>query len=756
MSACLSRTDTLDLVTENNNSSFFEELKRRNVYRIGVAYAIVTWLFLQVIDIVAPIFDLPDSAPKLVLTLLAIGFPVALIFAWAYEITPDGIKREAEVDRSQSITNRTGRRLDSLIIGVLVVAVGMLLVDKFILSESSESAESTEIVAEDAPAPTAEPDTAPSVAVLPFTNMSSDEDSGYFSDGLADTVLHMLAQVRELRVAARTSSFKFRGEDHDIAEIGEQLNVGAILEGSVQRSGDKIRVTAQLIDVSNGYHLWSGTFDRNLDDVFAIQDEIATEVVAALKVSLLGEDVERLNVGQTDNVDAYTEYLHAINDLNSQSIDTLTSAVAHLQEAIRLDPNYAQAHSKLGHAYFLMVNYGAMRRTEAILAARHAATRALDLSPESSEALAVLGNAERQDGNMEAAGQLLQKAIEIAPNDSVALGYYGRYLGADARPDEAILTYQKLLRLDPLNETTFLSLGASLTFNQRYAEAREVFDSLERINPKNVSLGFNQSFLQSRQGNRAAAIAPMLESVNLGPDDAEGPAMLGRIYLALDMPEQAARSFDRAVEMDPDHPVSRSAPLALNLYLRQNSEENFQLARELLKDRIDDRLGSRYFALYVLIDSAGKTDRHHIALELLDNLYPHLFDNPPHDLDKDRNAVFFAGRALLQSGDIDRGSHLIESYLVLNERYDKVFHVDWDSIASQLLIGDREAALEKLDQFVETMYFHSLNRTVLQHDSVFDPIRDEPAFIALLGQYQENAAKQRLILQAMNEETSGQ
>ena len=250
MPSCLGRTDTLGLVTENNNSSFFEELRRRNVYRIGVAYAIVTWLFLQVIDIVAPIFDLPDSAPKLVLTLLAIGFPFALIFAWAYEITPDGIKREAEVDRSQSITSRTGRRLDLMIIGVLVIAVGMLLADKFFLPDPPVT---TEIITDEVARPA---ETTPSVAVLPFTNMSADENSGYFSDGLADTVLHMLAQVHELRVAARTSSFQFRDQTLDIAKIGEQLNVSTILEGSVQRSGDKIRVTAQLIDVSNGYHLW--------------------------------------------------------------------------------------------------------------------------------------------------------------------------------------------------------------------------------------------------------------------------------------------------------------------------------------------------------------------------------------------------------------------------------------------------------------------------------------------------------------------
>jgi TolB-like protein len=318
-------------------ASVWAELKRRNVVRVAIAYAVVSWLTLQFADILVPLLGLPEWVGKFVFLLLAIGFPLALIFAWAFELTPEGLKKEKEVDRSQSITSDTGRKLDYFVIAVMAVALAYFAFDKFV---SSDAPDSTEIVADEEIEP---PETVPSIAVLPFANMSADESSVFFSDGLADTVLHMLAQVRELRVAARTSSFQFRGQSMDVAKIGEQLNVGTILEGSVQKSGDKIRVTAQLIDVSNGYHLWSGTFDRNLDDVFAIQDEIATEVVAALKVSLLGEDVERLNVGQTDNVEAYTEYLHAINDLNSLSIDTLTSAVAHLQEAIRLDPNYAQA-----------------------------------------------------------------------------------------------------------------------------------------------------------------------------------------------------------------------------------------------------------------------------------------------------------------------------------------------------------------------------------------------------------------------------
>ncbi len=756
MSACLGRTDTLGLVTDNNNSSFFEELKRRNVYRIGVAYAIVTWLFLQVIDIVAPIFDLPDSAPKLVLTLLAIGFPVALIFAWAYEITPDGIKREAEVDRSQSITNRTGRRLDSLIIGVLVVAVGILLVDKFMLSKSSEPAESTEIVAEDAPAATAEPDTAPSVAVLPFINMSADESSGYFSDGLADTVLHMLAQVRELRVAARTSSFQFRDQTMDISKIGEQLNVGAILEGSVQRSGDKIRVTAQLIDVSNGYHLWSGTFDRDLVDVFAIQDEIASEVVSALKVSLLGEVAERLNRDQTDNIDAYTEYLLAIGELNVSTSESLTNAVGHLQAAIRLDPEYARAYSSLGRAYIALEFYGLMRTSQAAAAARNVAARALDYSADSSEALAVLGRAELLDGNLETAGQLLSKAIEIGPNDAVALNYYGRYLFLDAQPDKSVTTYRELLRLDPLSENAYLGLIVGFSSQQQYAEASEAITRLKSIHPESPNVYFFEGILGGRQGDLAAAISLIENTLRLDPNDPEGPGFLGYYYLALDMPDEARHWFDRAIEIDSQHPVSRSAPLFLNYYLQQNEDENFRLARELLQDRIDDRRASRLIALTVLTEHAAKTDRHDVALEVLDNLYPHLFDDPPRDLDKDFQATYFAALALINSGDVARGSFLMKSFLDLQERYDKTFRVDPSSIAGRLLLGDIDAALDKLESFSQTKYRREWNRMFLERSPVFDPIREEPAFIALLDEYRENAAEQRLLLQAMNVDTTGE
>ena len=647
---------------ETENRSFFEELKRRNVYRVAVAYAIVFWLLLQLVDIVLPIIGLPDWAPKLVLTMLLVGFPIALIFAWAFELTPEGLKREKEVDRSQSITGNTGHKLDRMIIGVLVVAIGLLLADKFLLTDAPVDAEKVaeEVVAEEV---VVEPDVMPSIAVLPFTNMSADESSGYFSDGLADTLLHMLAQIGEIRVAARTSSFQFRDQSVDISEIGSQLNVSTVLEGSVQRSGDKIRVTAQLIDVSNGFHLWSGNFDRDLDNVFAIQDEIANEVVKALKVSLLGDSVEELGSDQTDNFDAYTKYLLAINDLEYATVESLNRAVNSLQGAIRLDPEYARAYATLGRTYLFMNDYGVMNLDQSTAAARNMASTALELSEDSSEALAVLGLAELLNGNLDIAGQWLRRATEVGPNDATALAAYGRYLMRDAQPAEAIEVLRKLQRLNPLSETGYFQLAAAYAIVGQHEAANETAEALLTIRPNAPNSYAAKTYVQAKQGKWAAAAATIQRIIELDPDDPEGPGLLGQFYLFMEMPDEASRMFDRAIEVDMEHPVSRMAPLLRNYYSQQNEAENVRLAQKLLSDGVDDRRGARTVAFVVLADSAAKTGRHDIVLEALDNLYPHLFDDPPRDLDVDFSSTYFAGQALLASGQnrrkIIRRNHTI-------------------------------------------------------------------------------------------------
>ena len=257
--------------------SIIAELRRRNVFRVGVAYAVGAWLLLQLTEVLSELLTLPEKVGPIVVALVVIGLPITLILAWLYEMTPQGIMREKDVDRSQSITRQTGRKLDRTIIGVLAVAVAYLLVDKLVLRHSVDPvARSATEVAQDAA-----PDRPASVAVLPFVNMSNDRENEYFSDGLTETLLHMLAQLPDLRVAARTSSFAFKGENTSVADIAATLGVEHILEGSVQKSGDRVRVTAQLIRAQDGFHIWSQNYTRPLEDIFAIQDEIATDVAAA-------------------------------------------------------------------------------------------------------------------------------------------------------------------------------------------------------------------------------------------------------------------------------------------------------------------------------------------------------------------------------------------------------------------------------------------------------------------------------------------
>ena len=294
--------------------SFFKELKRRNVVRVGIAYAVAAWLLIQVTDIVFPRIGLPDSAVTLVIALLAIGLIPALIFAWAFEMTPEGLKREKEVDRSESITPQTGRKLDRMIIGIMAVVIAFLLLDRFILNEGtgpSSRVNETQSVGIDSEVEAAK-DEGPSVAVLPFVNMSGDAENEYFSDGLTETLLHMLAQLPELRVAARTSSFAFKGRNTSIGEIADSLGVAHILEGSEQKSGNRIRVTAQLIRATDGFHVWSQNYTRPLQDIFAIQDEIAQDVAGALDSSLLGGKSRAMHSVETSNLTAYDHYLNGV------------------------------------------------------------------------------------------------------------------------------------------------------------------------------------------------------------------------------------------------------------------------------------------------------------------------------------------------------------------------------------------------------------------------------------------------------------
>ena len=324
-----------------NISKFIEELKRRNVIKVATAYAIAGWLIIQISTSVFPAFEFPIWTAQFVIILTVIGFPLALIFAWAFELTPEGLKKSKEVEITESVTANTGKKLNRVIISVLSLAVFFLLTERIFFAESTFLDRNA-----------AEFDVA-SIAVLPFVNMSEDEGNEYFSDGLSEELLNGLAKLENIQVAGRTSSFQFKGSNPDLRDVGDQLGVAHILEGSVRKSGNRLRITAQLIQADNGFHLWSETYDRELTatDIFDIQEEITRKVVAELKIQLLPQEEEEINNFPTTDFEAYNAFLEATQLEVSQTEDDLLAAVEKYKRAIQIDPSFALAYARLATVY---------------------------------------------------------------------------------------------------------------------------------------------------------------------------------------------------------------------------------------------------------------------------------------------------------------------------------------------------------------------------------------------------------------------
>ncbi|MGA9422810.1 MAG: hypothetical protein WBW61_10645, partial [Rhodanobacteraceae bacterium] len=358
--------------------SFFAELKRRNVVRAGAFYAAAAWLLVQIATQVAPYFLIPEWVVRLIVVAAVIGFPFALAFAWFYELTPEGLKRESAVTPEQSITRSTGRKLDRLIIVVLSVAVVLLLADKFVLHHAA----GTRI-------------TDKSVAVLPLVNESGDTRQDYFADGLSEELIAALSQVRELKVIGRNSSFQFRGkQQNDNAAIGAELGVATLLEGTVRRQAGRVHIVVDLVRAKNGQLLWSQSYDREIKDVFAVQSEIATSVAGALQVTLLGKITESSDKPPSGNLDAYNALLQGKFYAARRNRDDYEKAVGYYTHAIRLDPGYALAHAQLAIAQQWFIDWvanGPGERESTRPLARANARKAVELNPQLAEAQGALG-----------------------------------------------------------------------------------------------------------------------------------------------------------------------------------------------------------------------------------------------------------------------------------------------------------------------------------------------------------------------------
>jgi adenylate cyclase len=497
--------------------SLFAELKRRNVFKAGAAYLALGWVVTQVTTTVAPVLHLPDWIGPVVVWIGVIGFPFVIMFSWLYELTPEGLKRESEVDRSASITHVTGRRLDYLIVVLLVLAIGLVALDRFFPSKGAPAAALRE-----APAAAAAPETSPgpvapaapavndnSIAVLPFVDMSQAKDQEYFSDGLSEELLNLLAQVPQLRVIARTSSFAFKGKEVGVTEIAKTLNVAHVLEGSVRKSGNTLRITAQLIRTSDSSHVWSETYDRQLTDVFKVQDEIAAAVVAQLKVQLL-PDQQVTNRHRTANTEAYNQYLFGNQYFNRNSLEGYRLAVAAYRKAVELDPGYAAAYAGLTYAELYAADYAETADENA--AGRQRALAAVEksiaLAPGLPDGYAARGWM-RSTFTWDWSGSQadFEKALALEPGNADAQRRYGLLLQNLGRVDEAIATTRKAIDLDPLSSGAWNNLASMYSSDRtRLPQAREALERALAINPESSFAKFGVIALELLEGHAEEAL----------------------------------------------------------------------------------------------------------------------------------------------------------------------------------------------------------------------------------------------------------
>jgi len=466
---------------------------------------VVAWLVAQVLQLIFESFGTPDWVMKTVLVLLATGLPFALFFAWAYEMTPGGLKRESEVDRTQSVTPQTGKKLNTVIFAVMGLAIAYFIYDKFVLMAGRDAAlieATTQAVSEQAATEEASTESDKSIAVLPFVNMSDDASNEYFSDGLSEELLNMLVKIPELRVAARTSSFSFKDKDLKISEIAQELNVSHVLEGSVRKSGDNVRITAQLIKTDDGFHLWSETFDRTLDDIFLVQEEIAARVADALRVTLLGHSQnERWVDPQT-----YALWLKGLYFLNQRGEENYKKSEEVLLQAIELESDYAAAWELLAMVYYSQINQNFRAREEGYALAMDAIERALTLDSDQGVTWGAYGFLKKNlDWDWETAQTALAKADQLDPKSNIIRIWRASLIQTLGHLDEAIELYRLAQVVDPLNMSAYSSLGILYRKVHRYDDAIAIFKKQIDIRPRYHWAYFNlgKSYLFKGEAEQA-------------------------------------------------------------------------------------------------------------------------------------------------------------------------------------------------------------------------------------------------------------
>jgi TolB-like protein/Tfp pilus assembly protein PilF len=672
-----------------NPTKFLTELKRRNVYKVAIAYAVVAWLLMQIASQIFPFFEIPNWGVRLVVLLLIIGFPVAVILAWAFELTPEGIKRTEEVDLSKSIRRKTGRKLDFFIIAVLLLVIAALLFQRFHAKVS--------------PAVSSSP--GKSIAVLPFENLSEDKANAYLADGIQEEILTRLAKIADLKVISRTSTQRYQSNPGNLAEIAKQLGVANILEGSVQKSADQVRVNVQLVNAQTDSHLWAETYDRKLTDIFAVESEIAKGIAESLQAKLTGHEERALAVKPTNNPEAYDAYLRG---LAFYARDNFESAGSY-ERAVQLDPNFALAWARLSQAdaslYFLRADTTTARRD----AAKSALEKAQKLQANSAETMLALGYYQylvlRDYGLAKSTFALVSKMLPGSSEVPKALGLIARREG---NWDESIAYLEQALALDPRNMELLMPAADTYTWLRKFPAALKFYDRGLDITPNDPDIIAAKADIYQAEGNLQEA-AKLLSEINAQTSN-EGTFRIMMTQLRLE------RNLGEAVR------------------LLQARQTQFHFTSEFDKG-VNQLLLA--WAQRLAADTVGAQATAEQARYTLGQLYKNQPDN------SNLAGLLSLANAVLgdKNSALKEIQHAITLFPSAKDRVEGP-KLEEGLALIQMAFGENSPAISTLTRLLQTPYagwvysLTPITPALLRLDPLWDPLRSDPAFQKLCEEKQ--------------------
>jgi TolB-like protein len=661
-----------------NFGNFFAELKRRNVYKVAVAYAVIAWLLVQAASILFPTFEAPPWVMKIFVVIVAAGFVIALIIAWAFEMTPEGIKRTEDVGPNEKIPQWSRRKFAALILFIAIAAAALLGYQVFrAKSPTSSSARNRDMPLK-------------SIAVLPFESLSEDKANAYFAEGIQDEILTRLSKIADLKVISRTSTQRYKTAPADLKEIAKQLDVANILEGSVQRSTDQVRVTVQLINATTDAHLWAETYDRKLLDAFQVESDIAQKIAAVLEAKLTGKEKAAINTRGTDNPQAYETYLQAIALRGSQADEDIARTRDLLRETVRLDPNFVAAWTWLAVMesvrYFFPEENPAQKDR-----ARAAADTALRLAPESADAQGAMGVYYYYvEKNYDEALRWLDRARAIAPNDWKLISATALVKRRQGKLDETIVLQKHGVELDPLNVDSWVELGSSYRGRRDLTETRLALDHALAISPNDANIIAAKAETYAAAGDLDQSWQ-LVRDLKFGPTD-NGFGILLDIAIVRRDYDEALRRISAMRESDKEPPIFRAIDQAV-------------------VSRIEFTRGDRAAAEPALREAERRLiewrDQHEGGIIILEQL--------------------IQIEASLRRGDeVER----IAAQLRAARRLDKWTYPYADSIiaAAYAQMGNADRAMPLLEAVLRETYVQAITPALLRVDPRFDPIRNDPRF----------------------------